>query len=55
VGEATPSELQPASTRAPSAAAAMSAGRRTAQDSNEPLSLRAGEPVACPGSVPFRA
>src|SRR5436190_648059 len=39
VGEATPWEPQPASAMAPStAAAAMTAGWRTAQDSNEPLS-----------------
>src|SRR4051812_554036 len=38
VGEATPWEPQPASALAPStAAAAMTAGGRTAQDSNEPL------------------
>src|SRR6476646_5865834 len=38
VGEVTPSEPQPASRMAPStAAAAMTAGWRTAQDSNEPL------------------
>src|ERR1700740_419285 len=38
VGEATPSEPHPASAAAPStAAAAMTAGWRTAQDSNEPL------------------
>src|SRR6266516_6463068 len=37
VGEATPSELQPASTTAPSSRAAMTPGRRTAQDSNEAL------------------
>src|SRR5580765_372879 len=38
VGEATPWEPQPASANAPStAAAAMTAGWRTAQDSNEPL------------------
>jgi heat shock protein HtpX len=38
VGEATPCELHPASTMAPStAAAAMTAGWRTAADSNEPL------------------
>src|SRR5436190_11867004 len=39
VGEATPWEPQPASAMAPSTvAAAMTAGGRTAQDSNEPLS-----------------
>jgi heat shock protein HtpX len=39
VGDTTPSEPQPARTMAPSAAAAtMTAGWRTAEDSNEPLS-----------------
>ena len=38
VGETTPSDPQPASTMAPSErTAAMTAGWRTAQDSNEPL------------------
>ena len=55
VGELTPSEPQPASPKAPSSKAAMSARRRTAQDSNEPLRPRAREPVDSPRSVPFAA
>src|SRR5204863_4876662 len=47
VGEATPWEPQPASAMAPStAAAAMTAGWRTAQDSNEPLRPGLQEPPA---------
>jgi hypothetical protein len=44
-GATTPSELQPASTKAPRRAAAMTAGRPTARDSNEPLRPRAPEPA----------
>src|SRR5205823_14984097 len=56
VGEATPWEPQPASAMAPStAAAAMTAGWRTAQDSNEPLRPGAREPADPSSSVPFAA
>src|SRR5215475_2399326 len=47
-GEETPSEPQPASTTAPSSAAAMTAVRRTAKDSNEPLR----QPCAGTGRTP---
>src|SRR5438445_2591908 len=52
VGEATPSELQPASTTAPSSRAAMTPGRRTAPDSNEALRPPcAGTGRTCPLST----